>query len=438
MRVSAAFLSFSWVAVAGCTPEADYPSDVIVESEHFVYQARAGAPFCPASVAAIEDHFAASQAQLGFAWPTGRRITYYLYRDQTDFAKNAPCPGTVGCTRVDSRPEIHALLPVDRHELVHAYLAHIGFPHPIYAEGIAGLLYCDSAAEPIYSYSADWRKQLFLTTNGEFVAYDQASTLVRYLVTKNGPAKFLAAYAQSRHDVNPDTFAEEFSRLFGESIDQVWLAASAAIPRDGVVRLCPCDAPPAPTDGSELANQACAEAPDEYRPVVFRLDDPSLVLLDTLTESPQNQIRACRGSALASDDSLPLAVGGARTITVSSLSAGQYFLTRVDRPRIQARPSLSACADNPPFPLEPTDYSLIAFGAAKEPPLIVPLRFSNSYRVITTSESIQMCDSCPESNGAACISAATAASQGQALSGDLVLVVAAGAGPASMTLMPAP
>lgn len=60
MRVSAAFLSFSWVAVAGCTPEADYPSDVIVESEHFVYQARAGAPFCPASVAAIEDHFAAS------------------------------------------------------------------------------------------------------------------------------------------------------------------------------------------------------------------------------------------------------------------------------------------------------------------------------------------------------------------------------------------
>ncbi len=61
--------------------------------------------------------------------------------DQKDFEETSPCreSGFIACAAATGPPRVFSAVAAHRHELVHAYLAPLGLPAAVYAEGIAAV-----------------------------------------------------------------------------------------------------------------------------------------------------------------------------------------------------------------------------------------------------------------------------------------------------------
>jgi hypothetical protein len=81
------------------------------------------------------------QDYLGFPWPTDLKVDYYKFLDKDDYFRNSECPNDSDSCARDSA--IFSPHPLQDHELVHAYLAPLGFPPAFFVEGIASVLACD-------------------------------------------------------------------------------------------------------------------------------------------------------------------------------------------------------------------------------------------------------------------------------------------------------
>lgn len=132
---------------------------------------------------------------------------------------------------------------LDHHNLIHAYLSGVGEPPRPIREGVAEGLDC--YREPYRSYEPGlptWQ-DLFRGDQANSPAfYISAMRLVRHLLLRFGPARFLAYYRSAADTADPATFAGDFQAFWSIPIDDAWTAANAAgdvVP----LPLCACRAP---------------------------------------------------------------------------------------------------------------------------------------------------------------------------------------------------
>ena len=138
--VAAVLLGFA----SGCATDEvhHFPNDEIWESAHFRYHTRNGETgACEAVLQQLEPHFELMHAYLGFPWPKDGKVDYYKFLDSFDYQNNAECPAQSGsCTDGSSVFSYYTLM---EHELIHAYLAPMGYPPRFFMEGIAVALACE-------------------------------------------------------------------------------------------------------------------------------------------------------------------------------------------------------------------------------------------------------------------------------------------------------
>src|SRR5262249_17386928 len=112
---------------------------------HFRYHARAGDPLCASLLDRLEANLGTVARMLGLD-PAKVSVDYYKYRDDDDSRTNGPCPNDWdACT---GGTAIHTGVQAFQHELIHAYVAHLGQPNNVFQEGLAELFNCDGLAGP--------------------------------------------------------------------------------------------------------------------------------------------------------------------------------------------------------------------------------------------------------------------------------------------------
>ena len=157
------------------------------------------------------------------------------------------------------RPDLRAFNP---HELVHAYLRDTGFPPALLLEGAAVALSCASWRRPQPAVS--WREAYGLSTSGPRAneVYNAGGWLAGYLLATRGTRAFVDLYRDAGDGQSAAEFAATFTRIYGESLDDVWTEMIAA---GRPPAFCPweCSRPQAPLDGVTpvASDAACGVEP---------------------------------------------------------------------------------------------------------------------------------------------------------------------------------
>jgi hypothetical protein len=240
------------LVIAGCTAQANWPSDITLTSAHFTYHARAGEALCPDLMERLEANLAAVASMLGIN--TDRvHVDYYKYRDIEDLHANGSCPrGWHSCA---NGPKIHTgVLQASQHELVHAYVGGLGTPSNVYQEGLAEIFDCSAMAGPSPP-TVSWQDVADVASRpasptpqgiGTTAYYSAATFLVRRTIDRFGMEAFMRFYdAGSLNRATVEQFGAEYQAAFGVSIDAVWDDLASPPTSFGWPYLCPCGAPTA-------------------------------------------------------------------------------------------------------------------------------------------------------------------------------------------------
>jgi len=435
------------VALVACHSQRQPLPEETAHSEHFAYHSRPGDPLCAGTLAAAEAHLTSTLGYLRLDWPAGKKIDYYRYRDFEDITASSPCAQAhERCADASGgQGVVYTFLSLDQHELVHAYLAHVGFPNVIYAEGIADLFRCDSAAHARVSVQpSSWRRDLFSTKDGVWQSYPQASVLVRYLVERFGAERFLEAYARSKHGLGPDQFGAEFEQLFGTSLDEVWAEAGASRFASDVRAICACDGRELTTDGSDTPLTTCER--DGTTEGVFTVSQPSLMFVEVASAFPlaRNAPRAC-GTAQSPSPSFSVAGGnsGLRALTAAAMEPGRYYLAGVDELQLTGRDrdAPASCLTAPEYHAGPQHfYSTVTLPRPASGVSYFRFRFEAPQSLFFATAGIYVCPDCESAASPAqrCTPAAMASGAGKDVLGDLLLAVTPDADEASLTFNVAP
>jgi hypothetical protein len=228
----------------GVTPTR-WSSDQTWSSAHFVFHAKPDDSSVDATaVDALEAHAAVTALRwLGLSPDAWGPIDYFKYHDENELvAAGSPCNDRPCTTLFESgRIEIHTPLAIDEHELTHGYVLGSSCAPPLFREGLAVSASCDPANEPLYRTSADHPPWLTLSWRdlGDFTgpapaAYQPAGALVTWIVDQWGVASFMSFYRSLRCNMSNDQIAAAFDAHYGQSLDGVWNAMTAAPRR----RLC--------------------------------------------------------------------------------------------------------------------------------------------------------------------------------------------------------
>jgi hypothetical protein len=437
-------LALAISAVLPACRDSDLP-DQLFASEHFDYRTRPDDPFCPAVLESAEAHLHSTLAYLMLAWPPGRKVDYYRYRDQQDVSASNPCGGGhAACAEANSgRATLHTWRALDRHELVHAYLAHVGFPHAVYAEGIAELFRCDSVPDTLPAPSPDWQAELLRAVPGHSLAsYRPASIFVRFLLDRFGPERFVTAYRRSRFGADAAGFAREFQELFDMDLAQAWAEARQVNYPDGVRTLCGCNGREVPVDGSETAIPSCEQRDDPQREGVFQVSSPSLMFIEAAADLPggANGPKSCAG-AVVKPQTFPVEprTDRHRVLVVEPMEPGRFFMTgfRSLRIKTESEAAFASCETAPRFEAAPGRYySALRLPRPARGPRYFPVRFATAQRFFTAGAGLYACRGCDDAVMPVerCLPASQAFGRDRDVAGDWLLVVMPGEGDVSLEL----
>jgi len=422
-------LLFGGSISAGCGEAPYLPADREQTSAHFEYATRIESQICDGTLSSLENHFAALQAQLGFSWPAGRRVRYYRYTDGADYRENAPCLDLQqACTQVvtGQPPVVHTTAPVQRHELIHAYLAHIGRPSRIYIEGVAEAFGC-SSTEETRQPGPTWREALFpedLETSARW--YFDAGRFVRFLLDKFGSASFLTIYASGKADLNEDAFAQEFKGHFGESLDTLWPEVVAAIYPGNNHKRCLCLGPEVVPNGPQARLDSCGADRDFDKEMVLRLERPQMLVLESRgATTAGNQLRACPGTP--PPPSLPAAALPRRLglSFASEVVAGRYFIGGIDAIRVKATDIVNKpqCSASLSYEVPADGWVSNVFIAPHDGATTLKLKLSEEQTFVAASPNALVCPTCGDMTGeqAACGPAAATWMRDEKLRGEIIL-----------------
>lgn len=315
----------------GCAVDRErlLPKDRTWESEHFRYHSRnSDDSVCVAILEQLERHFEITQSYLGFSWPKDRKVDYYKFLDEADYVSNSGCPdASAGCAPGST---VMSCVTLQEHELVHAYLAPLGFPPRAFVEGIAMVLACDVPIVTLLGDIAPWKQVVTLPpkSNGAGV-FIEAQWFVGYLLYRYGPERFLSLYEHLDDELaSAEQIASTFELVYGETLDIVWNAALASSHRVRCVNNWQCSGSALPLDGSiQTIAQAC-DGSDKVR--TFELSTET----DVIISSGNYSIFA----PVSCGEELPDVLGGntdgvaANGIVYSPaimpVPAGKYFINR--------------------------------------------------------------------------------------------------------------
>jgi hypothetical protein len=218
----------------------DLPSERTWASAHFDFRARpSDASACPGVLGPLEDHFAALQGSLGFAWPAGNKVVYYKFVDSSDFRAHSSCPPEAGACAGGTSVESPQSL--DTHELVHAYLYPSGFPPWVLVEGAAVALSCTARFYADAKPSQTWEQLAGIQSGAvdPVSAYRSGAWLVGYLLDAFGPGPFMGVYGALPHNASTAQIDAAFQQVYGQSLAAIWAAAiSEDQPRNTCVWQC--------------------------------------------------------------------------------------------------------------------------------------------------------------------------------------------------------
>ncbi|HXU03298.1 MAG TPA: hypothetical protein VN903_20170 [Polyangia bacterium] len=307
-RAPAALAVIACCGSAACTgPELP---DHLSRSEHVRYFSRGNdVSVCPALLDEMEEHGRVISDALGTAQTM---VTYYKFRDRSDFEKNAGCPeGSAGCAL---NATTRTPLALDRHELIHAYLAPYGLPPPLLGEGAAVALSCEHYPRP----TGSWRDAYAADTLSR-ARYSGGGWLAGYLLHEYAKSRFLDLYGSVQVNATADQFAKVFAEIYEMPLDTVWTNATSGPQQP---RYCPweCSRPAVPADGAMHALSAvCASGTTQ-----MTVDVPDEGVTRWLLDGDAHlSVQSCDGN----EEPLADIVGGNGVgALLAPLKAGKYFI----------------------------------------------------------------------------------------------------------------
>lgn len=315
------------LVAAGCQQEAwDLPDDVRWISPHFVYHTRASDPSaCAGVLAQLERHFDSVQDALELPWPDGRVIDYYKLVDRADYGANSRCPPTFSaCTRGQT---VRTWTPFHQHELIHAYLGHLGDPPPLLTEGVAQALSCGPRVH--LAPSVGW--EAAVTARTQEGAFDETSLpytagpwFVAQLIHSHGAASFLRLYGTVPFDASAAEFDRHFRAVYGRPMAEAWQDALAAGASNvGCVHAWECTRLPASLEPGPLRlTETCEDGPSF---VTFDVPEgQNLIWSDALVPSGF-AIKSCESPRDAQVDWLG-GLGPDSEAGVASVRTGRHFI----------------------------------------------------------------------------------------------------------------
>jgi hypothetical protein len=354
------------------------PREVRWESPHFEYYTRAGETWaCPAALDVLEQNFAALESYLGFAWPSGNRVTYNKYLDKQDYQAHAPCPEDSGGCAYDSTVESPRTF--DQHELVHAYVAPSGNPPALFKEGLATALAC----HPSFSGSTiiPWQDALAVDQPiEELGVYATGSVMAHYLLREYGGEAFMQLYRSLGNRAGAEAVDKAMQETLGVSADAVWQMAQAEAL--DCLPIWPCSREALPLDGSTVVVEPRCGLTTDARTLALPAEGNLAFVTDGALD-----LASCldgRGTSV-----YPLLSGDASLLTLMPLSAGRYFVeySAVAGMQIAVRtlamPSVGTdCESLAPYSIGADEYSEIAILAPPETDAwTVRLHFEGSHRL---------------------------------------------------------
>ena len=299
----------------------NFPGDRLWESQHFRYHTREydrGA--CAGVLEQLERHFQLMHGYLGFPWQPDQKVDYYKFIDEADYKANSECPSNSGsCTRETS---IRSWRTLEKHELIHAYLASLGRPPEFFVEGVATALACPEPEVPLVE-PKPWQELVTLAPSDPSIReYVYGGWFVGYLLHRYSPDQFLTFYT-ALNDIGASAaeIATTFEASFGETIDSVWSASLASSYNTRCVNLWKCSGPTLALDSSTQTLAEACDGSDNNR--VFQLSEPTDAVV-TIGGPFMHAPTSC-------DVEIPHAVsgdelGGIYDSTVVPLNSGKYFI----------------------------------------------------------------------------------------------------------------
>jgi hypothetical protein len=422
-------LAGSAMTLASCL---DLPSDRVWTSTHFRYHTREDDErVCRDILTVLEEHGEVVHAALGMSWDPGEVVDYYKFSDLDDFNDNASCGGGAACTDGQS---VRSPGGFDRHELIHAYLAKLGFPPWLMIEGSAVAIACQLNFYP--RPTVGWR-EAFETERTSSVVYGSGGWLVSRLLATRDPALFVRLYETVPNDADADEFAGVFQYIYGESLDDVWNETVAA---EGGTVFCPweCSRPAIPLDGSgAVLDGVCGQAWGSRTFSVGAATD----IVWSGAEDVTFDVRSCDRA-----ESLGAWAGGYNpTPSFTALiptSAGNHFI-EYDASSVGDGVTLSAraseapfvttdCASAPPLMVDPTSAFVQVFFPPSDVATAIHLALagpqSMSWEATRAAEqsAVSLCGACASTPGS-CVPLSTEAPD-VTLGPDSVLVAQPGPG----------
>lgn len=188
-------------------------------SEHVNYFSReTDDSVCPDILMLLEEHGQTIADALGIERQV---ISYYKFDGLSDFDDNAQCrDGAGGCA---PGAAVETAVSFHKHELVHAYLAHLGSPPWLLVEGAAVALACQRYPRPTETW-----QQALATEHGSPRLYGAGGWLVGHLLRSFPPASFVQLYRTVPRGAGATQLAAAFQSIYGVSLDEVWAAAVTA------------------------------------------------------------------------------------------------------------------------------------------------------------------------------------------------------------------
>ncbi len=235
-------------AVVGCG-DGPHPTAVLT-SAHFTLYAYGDAPATDTTLDWLEADYRDTRAYLGFP---ENHVEYHLFPTASE-SGSACYPGSAdpitGCARGST---VYTNLALDHHELLHAYMAGVGRPPPLFREGVAQGVSCSPAPPSAEPPLPPWRTTVTLPAADQPDVYAAGLAMFVYLVNTYGVDRFVAYYGAAHDTSSPDLFQQEFEAFWGTSLDTVWDEMQVPQrPGGAIYALCPCTQPPLPLDGTPV------------------------------------------------------------------------------------------------------------------------------------------------------------------------------------------
>lgn len=211
-----------WLA-PGCAPK-----ERQLVSNGFRYVAREDDAIEPELLTHMGEHRRAIERYLRLDPQAVGEVSYHKFRDPKDLHKRGHCsPASAACYY--RKWGVEASTAFERHELIHAYVAHWGDSHRLLEEGLADALSCDEYLPQKVDVTVEdaFSRRAWLSLDEAYVKrlYAAGARFTASLVRHYGPDRFREFYARTLPSYEYEQAQAAFADVFGANLADAWQRA---------------------------------------------------------------------------------------------------------------------------------------------------------------------------------------------------------------------